>query len=228
MVDRIAIIPARGGSKRLPRKNILPLKGKPLLGYVIETALASKLFDKVIVSTEDTEIKEIASEYDALIHHRNPSLAKDDSSVNDVCYSIFSEYSWINSNTQFCIIYSTAVLLTSETLNSSMNEFNSTCDYLMGVSTYNFPPVQALKCNANNYLSYQWPEYSGKRSQLYPELVVSNGTFYWGRVGMFLEEGTIYGERMKGFLVDEEEVCDLDYPQDFNELEEKFDMKNIK
>lgn len=137
----VAIIPARGGSKRLPRKNVLPLGGKPLLGRVIDCCQASKLFSKIIVSTEDDEIAEIAKAADAFVYNRSHSLAEDRSTVAEVCEDVL-----LNGNYDlFCCVYATAALLKPGTLRSSFELFETSrnANVVMGVSSYNYSPAQA-------------------------------------------------------------------------------------
>ena len=97
----------------------------------------------------------------------------------------------------------------------------------MGVSRYIYPPVQALRENERGYLSYMWPEWKNIQSQFQPELLVSNGTFYWARRAALLQEKTFYGERMKGYIVPEEEVSDINNLSDLISIEKIWPSKNI-
>lgn len=209
---QIAVIPARGGSKRLPRKNILPLNANPLIGYPIRAALSSNLFDDVIVSTEDEEISEIAASFGATVITRPSKLAQDRSTVVEVCTHILglNEYKAVD---RFCCIYATAAFLKSIDLSRSRDlmEEEPAADYVMGVSTYNYPPVQALR-EDEGYLTYMWPEFRGKQSQEYPALVVSNGTLYWARANCFQKEQSFYGRRLKGYLLS---AVDIDTLSDY-------------
>lgn len=212
----IAIIPARGGSKRLPRKNILPLGGKPLLARVIDCCQVSKLFSKVIVSTEDEEIAEIAKDAGAYVYARSLSLAEDRSTVVEVCEDVLikGEYDL------FCCVYATAALLTPKTLERSFEFFKTSfnADVVMGVSSYNYSPVQALKVDSNESAELLLPHYLGVQSQFQPEFRVSNGTFYWGRKEAFLKEKTFYSKKLFVFDVPEKEVCDVDTQDDYERL----------
>ena len=216
----IAIIPARGGSKRLPRKNILELNGRPLISYVIEAAIDSKLFNSVFVSTEDDEIKAIAMKFGALIIDRPAHLAQDSSSMSEVCLDLLQEELADN----ICCLYATAALLSTETIKKSFLEFrkNPHTQYLMGVSRYNYNPVQALTQDEGGNLAYMFPQFTGIQSQNFPELVVSNGTFIWAKSKAFLEEKTFYGKGLRGFLLPEWEVCDIDTHHDYEKLKNKF------
>lgn len=213
---RIAIIPARGGSKRLPRKNILPVGGQPMLSHPIRAALDTGLFDRVVVSTEDSEIAAAAQDAGASVLERPPSLAQDTSTVVQVCLHALEHY----PAREFCCIYATAALLRPETLRNAHGALDAlpSADYVLGVSGYNYPPVQALKADENGFLSYMWPEFRGKQSQTYPELCVSNGTFVWARSEVFIREKIFYGTRLRGYPVPDDQVLDIDIPEDYETL----------
>jgi pseudaminic acid cytidylyltransferase len=208
-MSTVALIPARGGSKRLPRKNILEVGGVPMLAYPILTARASGLFEHIYVSTEDEEIAEIAQQHGAEVIRRPSQIAEDRSTVVQVCLHALEVHPDIDL---MCCIYATAVLLTPETLVGAHTLLceKPEADFVMGVSEYEHPPVQALKADDNGYLSYMWPEWRGIQSQLQPHLVVSNGTFYWARRNALFEEKTFYGRRLKGSVVPTEQASDID------------------
>jgi len=170
-----------------------------MIAYPIQAALNSGLFDEVIVSTEDQEIAKIAEAFGATIHHRPESLASDRTTVVEVCTDVLEldKYELVEN---FCCIYATAIFITSEDMINSSRKIieKSTVDYVMGVSEYNYHPVQALK-EVDGYLQSMWIEYSGKQSQFYPHLVVSNGTLYWAKSDAFLRDKTFYGERLMGY-----------------------------
>ncbi len=212
----IAIIPARGGSKRLPRKNILPVMGKPMIAYPIEAAQKSNLFSEIIVSTEDHEIAEITSRYSVHILNRPIELAQDHSSVVEVCTQILTTKEYENIDT-FCCIYATALFLNNETLIASYKKMNSQpiADFVMGVSPYNYPPSKAL-IQDGTYWKSMWPEFQTKKSQELPDFTVSNGSFYWARRNSFLTEKTFYGNRLKvhkNFQIDIDDVGDYQKAQ---------------
>jgi len=214
-VKSIAVIPARGGSKRLPRKNILPVNGSPIISYPIRAAQQSGLFDDVIVSTEDAEIAEISSSYNATVSQRPMSLAEDQSTVVQVCAELLSrdDYQMVDL---FCCIYATAFLVTPDDLvkSCSILDGGSDIDYVMGVSEYNYSPVKALR-EKDGYLGSMWPEYSSMQSQLYPALVVSNGTIYWARRNAFMKDLSFYGEKLRGYKISNDRVIDIDTVDDY-------------
>jgi pseudaminic acid cytidylyltransferase len=216
-----ALIPARGGSKRLPRKNILDLGGKPMLAYPIEAALACGFFDRVYVSTEDAEIAEVAERHGAVVITRPPEIAADRSTVVQVCLHALEVLPQVDL---LCCIYATAVLLRPESIMAGYQMMcdESETDFVMGISEYEHPPVQALKENKDGYLSYMWPEWRGVQSQFHPRLVVSNGAVYWARRQALLNEQTFYGKRLKGLRIPASQVSDLDTQQDLDELRLKF------
>lgn len=207
----IAIIPARGGSKRLPRKNILPINGHPMVAYPVRAALASKLFSDVVVSTEDEEIARVAEQYGATVAHRLDRLATDRSTVADVCHNLLQQ-SQYNGVDTFCCIYATAAFVTPSQLTESHRLLDTAnANYVMGVSHFNYPPVKALVYQ-NGYLESLYPAYQQKKSQEFPECVVSNGTLYWGRTQAFLDERDFYGHKLVGYPV---EAVDIDNQADY-------------
>ena len=217
----IAIIPARGGSKRLPRKNILPLHGEPLLSRVVKTCIKAGCFDEVVVSTEDAEIASIAENAGARVHCRPESIAGDRSTVVDVCLDVLNSV----EAEVFCCVYATSALLHHDTLLESFKKLVKTKDInvLMGVSEYQHSPFQALLVEDSGRVELLHPEYHGVQSQFYPKVRVSNGTFYWARRATFLEEETFYSKKLGVYDVPDSEVCDLDTQDDFDRLLRLYD-----
>lgn len=215
MTRNIAIIPARGGSKRLPRKNILPINGKPMISYPILAAIKSGLFDEVVVSTEDKEISSIAESFGATVSKRPESLAQDRSTVVQVCEDVLEKDKY-KTVENFCCIYATAIFITPEDIINSYKPVTDKppVEYVMGISGFNYHPVQALK-EVDGYLQNMWPEYNGMQSQFFPELVVSNGTMYWAKRAAFLRDKTFYGERLVGYKLDSDRTVDIDTPEDY-------------
>ena len=157
---KVAIIPARGGSKRLPRKNIVPVLGKPILSYPITAAQESALFDAVIVSTDDEEIAESARSTNARVVERSTELAHDRATVVQVCLDVLEVLRHENQLPDyFCCIYATALFITPDDLRRSFRllQGKPAADFVMGVSEYNLHPVQAL-VEKDGYLTPMWPE----------------------------------------------------------------------
>ncbi len=216
-MKRIAIIPARGGSKRLPRKNILPVAGRPLLSYPIRAARESGLFERVIVSTEDDEIAGIASKAGGEVLQRPLELAGDRSTVVEVCLHVLASLK-DHSISEFCCLYATALFITADDIKKShvLLKDEPQADFVMGVSGYDLHPIQALR-EDNGFLQPMWPEYESLQSQFYPELVASNGTLYWARVEEFRLAKTFYGPRLKGFRVPRSRLIDINTPEELQE-----------
>jgi CMP-N-acetylneuraminic acid synthetase len=225
-MSTVALIPARGGSKRLSRKNILDVAGVPMLARPIIAARATGLFEHIYVSTEDDEIARVAKQYGAEVIERPVQIAEDRSTVVQVCLHALEVHPEISL---LCCIYATAVLLESATISESHKLLNCRpkADFVMGVSEYEHPPVQALKADDNGYLSYMWPEWRGVQSQFQPNLVVSNGTFYWARRQALLEEKTFYGRCLKGATVPSEQVSDIDTQEDLIAVIAKLNAKHM-
>jgi len=217
-MSNIAIIPARGGSKRLSQKNILPVQNKPMLAYPVMNAVKSKLFDQTIVSTEDETIGNIGQEAGARFLKRPESLAKDRSTVAEVCIHVLEELKKENVVPDFfCCIYATAIFLTVQDIIDSFKMLteSSKANVVMGVSKFNLQPVQALEKKEDGLLSPMWPEYAQVQSQFQPSLVVSNGTIYWARTDRFLQKKTFYDEKLIGYEMPWVRALDIDTKESF-------------
>lgn len=214
MNDYVAIIPARGGSKRLPRKNILPLKGRPMLSYPVTAALESGLFSQVVVTTEDEEIAEVARAAGARVMQRPDELATDQVQVTEVCVHTVRELGKEGPLPEaFCCLYATAAFITPEQLRESAAMLDRG-DVVMGVARYNYEPVRALQ-ERNGRLGFMWPEYVGRTAQECPDLVVSCGTLYWLKIKPFLAKPTFYPDKLVGYEVPNLRAVDMDTPDDF-------------
>ena len=214
---RIAIIPARGGSKRLPRKNVLPFMGRPMLAHPVHACLDSGLFDRVIVSTEDEEIAAVAQAAGAEVLHRDSNLATDHAGVAKVCADTLHRLSRTGFEPViFCCLYATAVFVTSDDLHHSLAlmEAPPEVDGIMGVSLYNLQPHVALR-EDNGFLSPMWPELINHKSQEMPRLVASNGTLYWLRTAAFRVSQTFYLRRLRGYEMPRHRVIDIDTDEDY-------------
>ncbi|MCI5135662.1 MAG: acylneuraminate cytidylyltransferase family protein [Candidatus Electrothrix sp. AW2] len=215
-MNRVAIIPARGGSKRLPRKNVLPIQGKPMLTYPVQAAQKSKMFDRIIVSTEDEEIKQVALKAGAEVFQRPEDLARDRATVVQVCKNVLDVLGEQNNYPEFfCCIYATAIFITPEDIKNSFLLFNQEPkpDVVMGVSEFNLQPVQALE-EKDGFLNPKWPEYLDLQSQFHPHLVASNGALYWARTSYFEKNPKFYCPRLKGYAIPRIRTVDLDTSED--------------
>lgn len=223
-MSNIAIIPARGGSKRIPRKNIKYFLGKPIIAYSIQTALESKLFDEVMVSTDDEEIAEIAKSYGASVPFmRSANNANDHASTVDVLKEVLSKYS--NKNISFrysCCIYATAPFVTKEKLISAFDILlNNKYDTVAPVMPYSFPVQRGLKMKEGK-VRFAYPEYMNSRSQDLDTLYHDAGQFYFFDTQSILEKGTLWTNNTGGVIISELEAQDIDSELDWRLAELKY------
>ncbi len=223
-MTRIAIIPARGGSKRIPRKNIKEFCGKPILAYSIEAALKTKLFDEVMVSTDDAEIAEIAKKYGATVPFlRSDETSNDFAILKDVLNEVLSEYQKIGKAfDEVCCILPTAPLIESnDILQSHDILIKESCVSVIPVVKYSYTIFRSLKIE-NGKLVMNWPENYSKRSQDLPEAYHDAGLFYWYNKKYFEEENPGFGENACPYILDEEKVQDIDTVDDWKMAEIKY------
>jgi N-acylneuraminate cytidylyltransferase len=188
-----------------------------MITYPIEAARQSGLFHDIIVSTEDAEIAAIAASAGASVAERPADLAHDRATVVQVCLHLLASLGMDGcSPDYFCCIYPTALMVRDADLVASHRLLHDPpgADSVMGVSEYNLQPVQAL-VQDNGFLKTMWPEYHAVQSQFQPDLVASNGMFYWARTGPFSNAASFYMERLKGFRIPWYRAVDIDTAQDF-------------
>ncbi|HEV7803426.1 MAG TPA: acylneuraminate cytidylyltransferase family protein [Burkholderiales bacterium] len=211
----VCIIPARGGSKRLPRKNIAEFLGRPILSYTIDAALTSGIFSRVVVSTEDAEIAGVARGTGAEIHGRPDTLATDSASLVDVCLTFLDDEERAGRSFDFfaCLL-ATAPMRTAEDVKRTHALIEpGLCDFTMAVTTYPLPPLQALRTN-DGFLRPMFPDMINLRSQEAPQLFVDNGSTYFALVSAFRKERTFYGSRLRGHVMPRDRSVDIDEPFD--------------
>lgn len=191
-MTNVAIIPARGGSKRIPGKNIKDFCGKPMIAYSIEAALASKLFDRVIVSTDSEEIAEVARKYGAEIPFtRSAELSTDCADCVDVVLDTIKQLRLAGFNYEYaCCLYATAPFIEPDYLKKGLRQLEES-DALMAfaVTSFEFPILRGFKINSQGCIEMFWPEYENARSQELPESYHDAGQFYWFRTDKFIEAG---------------------------------------
>lgn len=186
MGNAVAIIPARGGSKRIPRKNIKDFHKKPLIAYSIEVALESKLFERVIVSTDDEEIAKIAKEYGAEVPFMRPSELSDDfTCTTDVTEHALKWLEEHGDNYEYvCTIYATAPLLDEKYLVEGFEKLkNSDAINTFSATTMPFPIQRTFKLDKNGRCEMFTPQYYHTRSQDLQEAYQDAGQFYWKKIG---------------------------------------------
>ena len=227
----IAIIPARGGSKRIPRKNIRPFLGQPIIKYSIDAAFAAGIFDKVIVSTDDKEIAEIVMSLGGEIpFFRSEKTSGDRAPLADVIEEVIFEYKKRGKYFEyFCCILATAPFILSERLVQAMQLLKkSGADAIIPVVLYGYPIQRALKIE-NNILKMVWPENYEKFSNDLMPAYHDCGQFYCMRTEPFLQQKKLFAKYTIPIEIPESEVQDIDSEEDWKVAELKYKiLKDIK
>lgn len=224
MSSRLAIITARGGSKRIPKKNIREFCGKPILAYSIEAALESGLFDHVMVSTDSEEIAEIAKKYGAEVpFFRSEATSGDFATTNDVLAEVLAEYEKRGMHFEVaCCIYPTAPFVTAEKLKTAVAQLEtSDADTLIPVVSFSYPPQRAMVVE-NERLVFKYPEYLDSRSQDLQPHYHDVGQFYVFRTERFAVNKKLMVGDILPFIVSELEVQDIDNLTDWKIAEMKY------
>jgi len=219
---RLCIIPARGGSKRIPRKNIRLFFGRPLIAYSIDMAINSGLFDRVIVSTDDDEIASVAKEYGAEIPFIRPAeLADDQTGTNDVVRHAISWFQQQDIRFEYvCCVYATAPFLQEEHLRRGFDLLDaSSRSFSFSVTSYPFPVQRALRIVDGEYVEAIWPENNFVRSQDLEEAYHDAGQFYWGRSSAFIDDEILYSPASIPVVLPRHLVQDIDTMEDWNRAE---------
>lgn len=223
-MGKIAIITARGGSKRIPRKNIKEFCGKPILAYSIEAAIESKLFDTVMVSTDDEEIAGIARQYGAEVpFYRSERTASDFATTNDVLLEVLAEYEKRGEHYDMgCCIYPTAPFVTAAKLRDAMAQLEtSDADTLIPVVAFSYPPQRAMIVR-DGRLVFEYPQYLDSRSQDLEPHYHDVGQFYLFRTEAFLQNRKLMIGNILPYVVSELEVQDIDNSTDWEIAEIKY------
>lgn len=219
-----AIITARGGSKRIPRKNVQLFLGRPIIAYSIEAALASNLFEEVMVSTDDEDIAALAREQGAAVPFLRSAATSDDfSTTADVLREVLSAYADAGRSFELaCCIYPTAPFVTAERLRDAFARLTeSGADSAIPVAPFGFPIWRSFRME-NGRLAYNWPEHALARSQDLPPAYHDAGQFYVFRTAAFLASGRLVSDNTIGVEIDEMEVQDIDTEQDWKLAELKY------
>lgn len=223
----ICIIPARGGSKRIPGKNIKDFLGKPLIAYSIEAALNSKVFKEVIVSTDDEMIANVAREFGASVpFFRDASLSDDYATSTDVIKDAIRR---VNSDSDVCCLYATAPLIRAEILKEAAGEFKKQeCKFLFSATAFDFPIQRAIKLDENARVSMFYPQFEKTRSQDLEPAFHDAGAFYFGKKEAWLERSALFAPHSKAYLLPRNLVCDIDTLEDFEFAKKLYLINNGK
>lgn len=221
-MSTIAIITARGGSKRIPKKNIRDFCGKPIIAYSIEAALQSNIFDEVMVSTDSEEIKTVAEHYGAKVPFmRSEATSNDFATTADVILEVLETYKAAGKEfDSFACIYPTAPFVTGARLAEAMSLLDN-AHAVLPVVRFSFPPQRAVVIRDGN-VAFQYPEYERTRSQDLEPIYHDCGQFYICKTKIFMEKHTLILPRTRPFILSEEEVQDIDTMSDWEIAEAKF------
>ena len=214
----ICVIPARGGSKRIPRKNIKKFNGKPIIAYSIEAALKSNCFDQVIVSTDDDEIAEVAKKYGAQVPFLRPDELSNDyaGTIPVIKHAI----EWMEDNKSsvenVCCLYATAPFIQSQTISKAFQQLQeSKADYCFSVTSFAFPIQRSIRITQDDKVDMFYPENFNVRSQDLEEAYHDAGQFYWGKAQAFKDELPIFSETASPYILPRYLVQDIDTMEDW-------------
>lgn len=215
----VAIIPARGGSKRIPRKNIKLFHGKPMIAYSIEAAIASGCFDKVIVSTDDQDIADVAKQYGAEIPFLRPAeISNDYATTMDVMAHAIAWCKKQGWNIEaVCCLYATAPFVSANSLRRGYKVLSEDkCEFVFTATTFSYPIQRAIKLSERGEVTMFSPEYEQARSQDLVDAYHDAGQFYWGKVQAFTERKPVFSPHSKVILLPRIKVQDIDTPEDWD------------
>lgn len=219
---KIAIIPARGGSKRIPRKNIRVFCGKPIIAYSISAAQQTGLFDQVVVSTDDEEIASVAREFGATTPFIRPKeIADDFTGTNAV---VKHAVAWFNAQsndvTHACCLYATAPLVQANFITEGYEALSrSDAAFAFSVTSYAFPIQRAVRITPDGRVDAIYPEHRMTRSQDLEYAYHDAGQFYWGTARAFLEDMPLFAPHSIGVILPRHLVQDIDTLEDWDQAE---------
>lgn len=223
-MSKVAIITARGGSKRIPRKNIKEFCGRPIIAYSIKAALESDLFDEVMVSTDDEEIADVSRAYGASVPFMRSASASDDyATTTDALLEVLCEYARRGRVFDtLCCLYPAAPFVNPDELCAAMRMIDMGATSVIPVISFDFPPLRGFRFDENGRLQYAFPEYALSRSQDLPDMVHDCGRFYFATVEAFEKSQGFVTERTKAIYIESKLVQDIDVLEDWELAEQKF------
>jgi N-acylneuraminate cytidylyltransferase len=223
---KIAVIPARGGSKRIPRKNVKPFCGRPMIAWPIAAARESGCFDHIIVSTDDDEIARVALECGAEVPFSRPEELSDDfTATRPVVIHAIREAEKRWGPAEFtCCMYATSPFMTAADIRNGLDVLmGSDADFAFAVTTFSYPIQRALKRTAGNRVAMFQPEHRLTRSQDLEEAYHDAGQFYWGRTRAFLEDRQTFSDSAIPIVLPRSRVQDIDTLEDWRRAELMFE-----
>jgi pseudaminic acid cytidylyltransferase len=228
---RLAVIPARGGSKRIPRKNIRPFCGRPMIAWSIEAAMQSGCFQQVVVSTDDDEIADIARAWGAGVPFKRPANLADDhtATLPVIAHAIEWYQHHGDIPTHICCVYATAPFVQSEDIRTGLSLLERHgCDYVFPVTSYPFPVQRAIRITPSGRVEMFNPENFNTRSQDLEEAYHDAGQFYWGLSEAWLKKRPIFSSGATPLVLPRYRVQDIDTMEDWEMAERMFEAMRAK
>ncbi len=225
-MGNLAIIPARGGSKRIPRKNIKSFLGKPIISYSIQAAIQSELFDEIMVSTDDLEIEEVAKQFGANVPFiRSKDNSNDFATLSDVIKEVIESYKSIGKEFEnVCCILPTAPFITKKKIVKGYEELTSKkLNSVFPVIEFSYPIQRSLNF-VDGEIRMVWDEHLNTRSQDLPKRYHDSGQYYWLNVNTFVQEEKIFTEHSGAIIISELEAQDIDTEVDWKLAELKYQL----
>lgn len=223
---KIAVIPARSGSKRIPGKNIKLFSDRPIISYSIAAARDSRCFDKIIVSTDDKEIADVALRHGAEVPFIRPKRLSDD--LTGTADVVRHAIAWFTQKKTYisdvCCIYATAPLLQARHIIEAYKKLRqNNCSYVFAVTSYAFPVQRSITINPDETIKMLWPEHAVTRSQDLAETFHDAGQFYWGKADAWTNNIPILGAESLPIILPRYLVQDIDTQEDWQTAELMYD-----
>jgi pseudaminic acid cytidylyltransferase len=223
----LCVIPARGGSKRIPKKNVKIFCGKPIIAWSIEVAIASKCFDKIIVSTDDKKIADLAKSYGVDVPFMRPKTLSDDytETVPVISHAIKWQIEHHQKPLYVCCIYATAPFIELSDIKNGLKILKSSgLDYIFSATNFAHPIQRSFKIKKDKRLEMFYSEYLNYRSQDLDEAFHDVGQFYWGSADTWLEKKPIISENSFPILIPRTRAIDIDTIEDWKIAEKMFEV----
>lgn len=218
----VCVIPARGGSKRIPRKNVALFHGRPMIGWSIAAARASGLFHRIVVSTDDADIAAVAQSEGAETPFLRPAALAGDHTPTVPVIAHAAQALALAPDTPVCCLYATAPMVQPDDLRKALALLDATTTYVVSVTTFPFPIQRALRRHADGGIEMMAPEHMTTRSQDLEEAWHDAGQFYWAHAATWAAGTPVFGPGARGLALPRHRVQDIDTPEDWARAEALF------
>jgi len=218
----VCVIPARGGSRRIPRKNIAPFHGRPMIGWSIAAARDAGVFDRIVVSTDDADIAAVARSEGAEVPFLRPADLSGDHTPTVPVIAHAVQALGLAPDTPVCCLYATAPMVRADDLRKARALLDATTTYVVSVTTFPFPIQRALRQDADGWIEMMDPSQMTTRSQDLEEAWHDAGQFYWARAATWGAGTPVFGPGARGLALPRHRVQDIDTPEDWARAEALF------